>query len=359
MNTANFAAASAANSEPCRSAVTVELRDIIAQIVEVREHFNISDRALTVLQALAACTSEVTAQGLPVAFVSNKKLAMMLGNMPLQTLGRHLRALRDRGLAILRASANAKRYARRDPETAQITDAYGYDLSPLLLHRDEIVQLVAANRQEQAARQRMRDALSLVRRSFPKGSPIDLEISRIRRRKTLTADELQKHVTHYQELATQTGEASKVRCSDSQIERHQYTLKKIFSDSAPASEVQELPEQVQGMETEEERAELGQGIEVVLQSCSRATDFMVTPVHSWEELYQAARVIAPQIGLSIHLERLACDRFGRVGFAILVCALTHRFSDVSNPAGYFRSLVERQGDPTKILHSVLKWAAKS
>src|SRR6204780_2908185 len=66
------------------------------------------------------------------------------------------RALIEAGLVTMRDSPNGKRYGRRDLKDRRITEAYGFDLSPLAARYAEFVRLAEEAKAERAEMGRLR-----------------------------------------------------------------------------------------------------------------------------------------------------------------------------------------------------------
>ena len=93
--------------------------------------------AVFVLNALLTFHPETVLSGDNlVVFPSNEQIALRAHGMPSSTMRRHLAQLVDARLLIRRDSPNGKRYARKGREGA-ISQAFGFDLSPLVARADE------------------------------------------------------------------------------------------------------------------------------------------------------------------------------------------------------------------------------
>ena len=138
-------------------------------LCEARPKLGISDRALSVLNALMSFypkTELCGNEGL-VVFPSNAQLSLRTHGMAETTLRRHLAALVEAGLLTRRDSPNGKRYVRRDRQ-GEIGEAYGFSLAPLLARAGEIETVAAAVTAERLLLQRMRERITLVRRDIAK-----------------------------------------------------------------------------------------------------------------------------------------------------------------------------------------------
>ncbi|WP_368735212.1 helix-turn-helix domain-containing protein, partial [Klebsiella aerogenes] len=77
-------------------------------MTECKDRLGISDRALSVLNALLSCLPETAMSAGPdlVVYPSNEQLSRRAHGMPATTLRRHMFALVDAGLVVRRDSPN-------------------------------------------------------------------------------------------------------------------------------------------------------------------------------------------------------------------------------------------------------------
>ena len=75
------------------------------------------------------------------------------------------RALIEAGLITMKDSPNGKRYGHRDPK-GRITEAYGFDLSPIAMRHAEFVRLAEEARAERAEIGRLRRRATIARKSI-------------------------------------------------------------------------------------------------------------------------------------------------------------------------------------------------
>ncbi len=165
---------------------------VFRTLTEVRERLGVSDRSLGVLNALLSFHQETTlslprAKPVPnasddnhesaettvfcdlVVFPSNRSLAQRAHGMASTTLWRHLTALVAAGLIIRRDSPNGKRYARKGAEGAErYSDAFGFDLTPLVTRAGEFEALAEELRARQKQRRLIKVRISLHRRDIGK-----------------------------------------------------------------------------------------------------------------------------------------------------------------------------------------------
>ena len=141
---------------------------IFRALCTARSRLGLSERSLTVLNALLTFHPETVLSGDDlVVFPSNEQIALRAHGMPSSTMRRHLAQLVDAGLLIRRDSPNGKRYARKGRGGA-ISQAFGFDLSPLVARADEIMGLAEAVMAEQRAFRYARERITLARRDIVK-----------------------------------------------------------------------------------------------------------------------------------------------------------------------------------------------
>ncbi|MGL4240369.1 MAG: plasmid replication protein RepC, partial [Beijerinckiaceae bacterium] len=163
---------------------------LFRELTTAREAFGLSDRSLGLLQALLSFHPE-TALALPgepeaaledaglVVFPSNRQLASRANGMAEKTIRRHIAALVESGLIIRRDSPNGKRYARRAADAGEggdrFSEAYGFDLAPLVLRAGEIEAQAEEIRRIERRRAVLKETISLRRRDIAKLVAMALE----------------------------------------------------------------------------------------------------------------------------------------------------------------------------------------
>ena len=135
-------------------------------VCEARAELRLSDRSLTVLNALLSFHPDtVLTLGSDdlVVFPSNRELSVRAHGIPASTLRRHIAALVDAGLILRRDSPNGKRYVRRAPGGG-IEQAFGFDLSPLVA--SAVSRIISASMRNRGPRLRSRFSRSFSSFSF-------------------------------------------------------------------------------------------------------------------------------------------------------------------------------------------------
>lgn len=138
---------------------------ILRDLTAARARFGLSDRDITLLQALLSFHpgARLDPSEPLVVHPSNETICARANGMPCSTMRRHLARLVEAGLLVRRDSPNGKRYARR---IAGTKIAFGFDLSPLLHRAAEIADEAAAARALEQQRKALRETASLLRRDL-------------------------------------------------------------------------------------------------------------------------------------------------------------------------------------------------
>jgi replication initiation protein RepC len=138
-------------------------------VCEARKELNVSDRSLSVLDALLSFypSDDLALEDGLIVFPSNAQLSIRARGMTPATLRRHLAALVDAGLILRKDSANGKRFARRSRE-GEINEAFGFNLAPLLSRAKEIEDIAAKIAADRELFHATRERISLCRRDITK-----------------------------------------------------------------------------------------------------------------------------------------------------------------------------------------------
>ncbi len=343
-------------------------------LTEIREKLGVSDRALSVLNALLSFHPE-TALTLPkraeeteegdtnlscdlVVFPSNKALGLRSNGMAEKTLRRHLAALVESGLIIRRDSPNGKRYARKDATGEdRFSHVYGFDLTPLVGRAPEFESLAEDRRRAVRARAVLKERISLHRRDVAKLIALGLDegadgpweefrqqfmrlVTPLRRipddaglevlseEVAVLRDAVEKALEYHIESQKMTG-------NDGNSDRHQSSSNtERHNDFEPASEEEgdEMAERVPEQKTAVTDAFLPCPLGMVLEACPDVRDYATdTAVKTWRHFIDAARTIRPMLGISPDAWKAAVEAMGETGAAIAVAVILQR-SEYSSEA---------------------------
>jgi replication initiation protein RepC len=370
-------------------------------LCEARPKLGISDRALSVLNALMSFYPKadlVGSDGL-VVFPSNAQLSLRTHGMAETTLRRHLAALVDSGLLTRRDSPNGKRYVRRDQQGA-IGEAFGFSLAPLLARAEEIEQLAAGVVAERLLLQRLRERVTLARRDIAKlietaledglagdwtGHAADFRTLVDALPRVPTPEILTPALTALEALRTEVVNLleQQVNLQNSvgnagQTERHKQNSK---PDSSSDSEPRFETKQGGGAEVKPERVTVRHDVAVektderysqwpvdrptaakgahpkpanvsdvlkpyplslVLQACPEIVAFGPGGViSSWRDLMTAAVVVRSMLAVSASAYENACATLGPENAATLIACILERAGHINSAGGYLRDLTSR------------------
>ena len=141
------------------------VHDIAAKALRL---LGVSEPALSLLGYLFNWTQPQDWQkgSRPIAFPSNDTVCDDHG-LSEASLRRYVMELREAGALTMKDSGNNKRYGRRDPEGRIIlASTFGYDLSPLAIHRDRYQDIVKAHRSACAIRKDARRTIKIAGRAL-------------------------------------------------------------------------------------------------------------------------------------------------------------------------------------------------
>jgi replication initiation protein RepC len=333
---------------------------------EAKTALGISDRALSVLNALLTFHQDATLQlgSDLIVFPSNRTLTFRANGMSPATLRRHLAALVQAGLVIRRDSPNGKRYARKG-EGGSIEQAFGFDLSPLVARAAEFESLAEAARAERKARYLLREEISVLRRDIGKTIAMALEENLVGPWDDLLArfDALNETPPRAAETSGLEAVAVDLRAlwadvdntlksqlkpenmsaNESQGERHYQNSKpNPLLDSEQS--LQERLEETSAPEPEAKKPPIRAfSLSLVLQACPDIAMYTKggQGISTWRELVTAAGVARGALGISPSAWTDACTAMGDEDAAIVIAAILQRSEMIVSAGGYLRNLTER------------------
>ncbi len=358
--------------------VAVNKWTLFRTLTAIRERLGISDRSLSVLNALlsfhpetaltlpkprpAAADADDDASALPcdlVVFPSNKALAARAHGMADRTLLRHLTDLVAAGLIIRRDSPNGKRYARKDASGQdRFSNAFGFDLTPLVARATEFEsiseELKALARQRHLRKERIsllrRDVSKLIGLGLDESLPGDWEALRLRAMGLMTPlrrirddRDLAALENDLTALRTDIAKALKSHINDENIAgndrqngEHQSNSKSDAPTNLEPTSKEEgeaavpLPEAKAQTTDDDRQAEYPLGM--VMEACPDVREYAFEGrVRSWSDFMAAAAAVRPMIGISPDAWRDAQDVLGGLDAHIAVATILQR-SEFSSEA---------------------------
>lgn len=370
-------------------------------LCEARPKLGISDRALSVLNALMSFhpkTELVGSEGL-VVFPSNAQLSLRTHGMAETTLRRHLAALVEAGLLTRRDSPNGKRYVRRGQQ-GTINEAFGFSLAPLLARAGEIETLAAQVTADRLLLQRLRERVTLVRRDISKLIETALEDdlpgdwlryeAEYRQQvlalpRVATPDVLTQILTALEALRTEVLKCLEPRMNPNNSDGNAGHTERHKQNSKPDSTSDFEPrfEPKQGGEAEirpqlvpveepapEVKSAAGQSawdtpldaatnprrpqrvtaseplkpypLALVLQACPEIVPFgPAGAISSWRDLMTAAVVVRSMLAVSPSAYEDACAAMGPENAATVIACILERAGHITSAGGYLRDLTRR------------------
>ena len=364
---------------------TVHKWKVVQAITEAKDRLGLPDRAIAVLNALLSFHQEttLTAGDALVVFPSNAKLTARAHGVAPATLRRHLAILVEAGIVIRRDSPNGKRYARRG-EGGEISEAFGFDLTPLVMRAEEFEALAAEVAAEQKTLRLARERVTLARRDITKLIALGLDeglpgdwaglhqayldlIGRLKRSSALdvltdVAAELEllaREITNHLELFINSSNPSG---NESQTEHHKQNSNADLCESEPASRkargeaAEHHSESLEpvcddGAETRRDRSEVGTPLGMVLQACPDILDYAASgagegstasAIPNWAAFLKTAALVRAMLGISPDAWRDAVETMGVVDASIVIAAILQKGDEVRFPGGYLRALTEKK-----------------
>lgn len=338
---------------------------VFNDIREAKDALGVTDRALAILNALLTFHPETTlsvdGSGSLVVFPSNAHLIARSYGMSPATLRRHLSNLVEAGIVIRRDSPNGKRYARRG-EGGAIEQAYGFDLSPLIVRAEEFAAAADDVRAGQKAMKLARERLTLVRRDvvkliefgvseglsaawsgfyeryrsiidgLPRQPLLDLLLHAIEALAVLRAD--------IQNILDSQLNSQNSTANESHSERHiqnSNTNVLFESEQVYRKEQKDNPNDLTRQVTRDTLP-----LKLVLDACPNIVWVgKGGEIRSWTDLQAAAELIRPMLGISPSAWAEARAVLGFDHAAATLVAIYQRSDLIHSAGGYLRTLVER------------------
>ena len=361
--TAGLLAQNAAAHAPA-TVPNVNKWDVLKALSIAREHYQISDRSLAVLQVLMSfhADSELRDDTPTIIFASNAAICDRAHGMPESTLRRHLAALVQAGLIARHDSPNGKRYARRNGQ-GEITRAFGFDLRPLLVQAAEIAHHAAEISQKRAELAHLREEVSLMLRDAAKlieyaratdhdGAWDALDdrtqlARRYMRRKLSLHEVTTMHAAMTQlltdirvlidEPAEENSAAKPVENMDEDTVQNTGETENLSGNPA------QNDRHYQKSETDKFDSEKIP-LRLVLTACRDILPYASGPMSTWDDLIATMSKVAPMTGIDATGWAEACRLMGHRGAAATLAAIVQRIGDIASPGAYLRCLARKSAE---------------
>jgi replication initiation protein RepC len=352
----------AQNIEPETS---VDKWKLYRALCEARKRLGITDRSLTILNALLSFypKPELSAEHGLIVFPSNAQLSLRANGMAEATIRRHLSLLVEAGLLTRKDSANGKRYARRDAKGV-LDEAFGFSLAPLLARATEIEMLASQVICERLHLQKLRERLTICRRDVGKlieaaveeGAPGDWDMVHADFRALVAAfprsptteqaadalafmELLRDKIVKRLEMLANVEDTS---ANPLQNERH---IQNSHSESL--TEIEPRFEKDPGENSHEDPVRHNAPIKafplnMVLNACPEIA--MYGPggaISNWREMTVAAFIVGKTLGVSPAAYREACEIMGPENASVALACILEKGGQINSAGGYLRDLTRR------------------
>ncbi|TPW27341.1 replication initiation protein RepC [Martelella alba] len=343
---------------------------IFHTIRAIRKPIGASDRALAILNALLTFHPHnvLSNDDSLIVWPSNEQLCARANGMPETTLRRHLAILVRCGLVLRRDSPNGKRYARKTRNGA-ITQAYGFDLSPLVARAEEFEMMAARLEIERQAFKSAREQLTLLRRDIVKLVELGLAEDhdgnwpdfQIRYRNIIdgvprspTFEAINAALTALLDLraaindALETlAESTDVDANDLQNGRH---IQNSDTDNPIESETKDISSgpkhhaaKVNAADTNS--AKTTPPLSIVLKACPDLIQYEQNgEIRGWRDFVRAAEKARTVLAINSNAWHEACFAMGLIPAAITLAAILQHAERISCPGAYLRSLTAKAKD---------------
>ena len=345
---------------------------IFRALCTARARLGLSERSLAVLNALLTFHPETVLTGNDlIVFPSNEQIALRAHGMPSATMRRHLALLVDAGLIIRRDSPNGKRYARKGRDGA-VSQAFGFDLSPLVARASEIEGLAEAVIAEERALRYARERITLARRDIVKLIATGLEeaiplptagqgastwenvhasyraaVSRIPASASLVeleqiADDLSTLGEDLLKVLESHVKQSNLSANGANNEHHIHNSNtKPPIELEPASEESRAAPPAPPTPEPKRAAEIVFPLGMVLDACPDIADYAKGGISHWRDLLAAAGVARMALGVSQSAWEVAQAVLGEKSAAIVIAAILQRGAAITSAGGYLRELTRK------------------
>ena len=328
-------------------------------------------RSLTVLEALLTFHPETVLTGDDlIVFPSNDRLALRAKGMAPTTMRRHLAFLVDAGIIIRRDSPNGKRFARKTAG-GSISQAFGFDLAPIVARAAEFKSLAQDVDADQRALKYAREQISLARRDIVKliaagleeGVPVPATgqgpstweavhalyrtiAARIPRAGALAeiepiAGELTGLAQRLVNILETHVKTLKVGANDRQTGRHIQNSNTNHPTELEPGLQESRAARVEPNRQPSDATERSYPLGMVLKACPDLADYAKGGISSWRDFLAAAAVIRPMLAISPSAWEEAQTVMGEAAAAVVVACILQRATAIKSAGGYLRELTRK------------------
>ena len=278
------------------------------------------------IQTLQAMLSFLRPGHGDTVFASNNEICRRVGGIDERTLRRHIDRFVELGFMKRHDSPNRKRYRVRSSDGHSIS--YGLSLTPFLERASELLSVAKEmenNRRDRIfLRKQILTKLACLEEHYP-GNSLLSEVRKTLRRK-LTIVEYRNLLTEVDaeyigmSTAVDAPETIKLPANDGQIVRHH---------SRSIKEPKDL---------EDKQASEPPAIQKLISICDQAISFSTNRLHSWVDIENHARTLAPMMGIHSNTFDKAKTAVGAEKASCAIFIILQLGKQIRDFGAYFHSI---------------------
>lgn len=298
------------------------------------------------IQTLQAMLSFLRPGHGDTVFASNNEICRRVGGIDERTLRRHIDRFVELGFMKRHDSPNRKRYRVRSSDGHSIS--YGLSLTPLLERASELLSVAQEMENNRRDRIFLRKQVLTKLARLEEYDPSNSLLSEVRKtlRRKLTIVEYRNLLTdvdaEYIDMSTAVDapETIKLPANDGQIVRHH---------SRSIKEQKDL---------EDKQLNEPPAIQKLISICDQAISFSTNRLHSWLDIENHARTLAPMMGIHSNTFDKAKTAVGAEKASCAIFIILQLGSQIRDFGAYFHSITlgkrVQQFDPTVLLDRLSK-----
>jgi replication initiation protein RepC len=298
------------------------------------------------IQTLQAMLSFLRPGHGDTVFASNNEICRRVGGIDERTLRRHIDRFVELGFMKRHDSPNRKRYRVRSSDGHSIS--YGLSLTPLLERASELLSVAKEMENNRRDRIFLRKQILTKLACLEEHDPSNSLLSKVRKtlRRKLTIVEYRNLLTEVDaeyigmSTAVDAPETIKLPANDGQIVRHH---------SRSIKEQKDL---------EDKQANEPPAIQKLISICDQAISFTTNRLHSWVDIENHARTLAPMMGIHSNTFDRAKTAVGAEKASCAIFIILQLGKQIRDFGAYFHSITlgkrVQQFNPTVLLDRLSK-----
>lgn len=311
---------------PAPSSQTPQETDIWAIFRALRDSRSMFELRPGHIQTLQAMLSFLRPGHGDTVFASNNEICRRVGGIDERTLRRHIDRFVELGFMKRHDSPNRKRYRVRSSDGHSIS--YGLSLTPLLERASELLSVAKEMENNRRDRIFLRKQILTKLACLEEHDPSNSLLSEVRKtlRRKLTIVEYRNLLTEVDaeyigmSTAVDAPETIKLPANDGQIVRHH---------SRSIKEQKDL---------EDKQANEPPAIQKLISICDQAISLATNRLHSWADIENHARTLAPMMGIHSNTFDKAKTAVGAEKASCAIFIILQLGKQIRDFGAYFHSI---------------------